>query len=81
MRIARFEDAAGEIHLGTPLDAGQASRLAGGLYGSLRDTGETLGVARWLAPIEPVNIFCIGLNYRAHAPRPARRSRRTRWSS
>ena len=67
MRIARFEDAQGDIHLGTPLDAGQASRLAGQFYGPLRDTGEILGVARWLAPIEPANIFCIGLNYRAHA--------------
>ena len=24
-------------------------------------------IARLLAPLEPVNIFCIGLNYRAHA--------------
>lgn len=67
MRIARFEDAQGVVHLGIPLDAERASRLAGQVYGPLATTGEILRVARWLAPIEPVNIFCIGLNYRAHA--------------
>lgn len=67
MRIARFQDPYGVIHLGTPRDAGHASRLAGHLYGELHDTGETLRVARWLAPVVPLNIFGIGLNYRAHA--------------
>ena len=67
MRIARFEDAGGTVHLGVPTGPGSATRLEGALYGPLADTGESLSVARWLAPVDPVNIFCIGLNYRAHA--------------
>ena len=67
MKIARFKDPHGTTHLGVPLDAGRASRLAGQLYRGLQDTGEILKVARWLAPVLPVNIFGIGLNYRAHA--------------
>ena len=67
MKLARFEDPHGTIHLGTPIDTGHASRIAGHLYADLHDTGDILPVARWLAPVEPVNIFAIGLNYRAHA--------------
>lgn len=67
MRIARFQDSEGVVHLGVPLDGGHASRLAGDLYGGLSDTAETLAVTRWLAPVQPINIFGIGLNYRAHA--------------
>ncbi len=67
MKIARFQDPHGTTHLGIPLDGSHASRLAGSLYQGLTDTGETLKVARWLAPVQPVNIFGIGLNYRAHA--------------
>lgn len=37
------------------------------LQSPLRPTGQTRLIARLLPPIEPVNIFCIGLNYRAHA--------------
>lgn len=67
MKIARFQDPHGAIHLGIPIDTRHASRLAGHLYCEVHDTGETLRVARWLAPVEPPNIFGIGLNYRAHA--------------
>lgn len=67
MKIGRFQDPRGAIHLGRPVDARHASRLVGDLYAGVRDTGETLSVARWLAPVAPVNIFGIGLNYRAHA--------------
>lgn len=67
MKIARLLDTAGQTHFGSPIDAGRARRLAGGLYAGLTETDEVLTVARWLAPVQPVNIFCIGLNYRAHA--------------
>lgn len=67
MKIARFLDPHGGIHFGTPIGADSAARLAGHLYQGLKDTGEPLRVARWLAPVEPPNVFCIGLNYRAHA--------------
>lgn len=67
MQIARFEDPTGAIHFGTPIDENHAHRLEGNLYAGLRKTGETLSVSKWLAPVEPPNIYCIGLNYRAHA--------------
>ena len=67
MKIARFIDAHGAAHLGRPLDGNHAARFGGGLYQGLTETGEVLEVAQWLAPVVPVNIFGIGLNYRAHA--------------
>lgn len=67
MKIARFLDPQGNVHLGTPIDQGHARRLGGQLFGHLIETDELFSVARWLAPVAPVNIFGIGLNYRAHA--------------
>jgi len=72
MRIARFQDAAGAVHYGIPgdeggRDQGYAFRLAGDLYAGLSETGERIAVNTWLSPLVPVNIFGIGLNYRAHA--------------
>lgn len=67
MQIARLLDTQGRIHLGVPLDAHRARRLVGQLFGDLVATDEEIAVARWLAPLVPVNIFGIGLNYRAHA--------------
>lgn len=67
MRIARFQDAAGAIRYGTPVDEEHALGLTGELYAGLQETGEKVAVSKWLAPLTPVNIFGIGLNYRAHA--------------
>lgn len=36
-------------------------------YGSLELTGEMMTVSKLLAPVAPVQILCIGLNYRRHA--------------
>lgn len=67
MRIARLLDPAQRIRYGTPIDAHTAEVLAGDLYAGLEPTGERIEVRKWLAPLVPVNIFCIGLNYRDHA--------------
>jgi 2-keto-4-pentenoate hydratase/2-oxohepta-3-ene-1,7-dioic acid hydratase in catechol pathway len=67
MRFIRFLDASGATHFGLPGDDDHAERLAGDPYGGLTPTGERVAIARLLAPIAPVNIFGIGLNYRAHA--------------
>jgi 2-keto-4-pentenoate hydratase/2-oxohepta-3-ene-1,7-dioic acid hydratase in catechol pathway len=37
------------------------------LFEGLSDTGQAADVARQLAPLVPVDILCIGLNYRKHA--------------
>lgn len=67
MKIARFRDPQGRVHRGVPIDSTRARRLGGDLYEGLIETTDELAVERWLAPVVPVNIYGIGLNYRAHA--------------
>lgn len=67
MKIARFVDERGVTLYGIPLDPSHARRLEGDPFAGLTETEERHTVARWLAPVLPVNVFGIGLNYRAHA--------------
>lgn len=69
MKIIRFEDRQGQTLLGRPIgdDLHHVERLSGSLFDGLTPTGETIEVARVLAPLAPPNILCIGLNYRRHA--------------
>lgn len=67
MRITRFIDIHGEIQLGIERDDGEAEILHGELFSDLSPTGELVKIKKRLAPIVPVNIFCIGLNYQEHA--------------
>ena len=67
MRIIRFIDQSGNIRLGESEDGEQADVLQGDLYTGLTTTGEETKVQKLLAPLDPVNILCIGLNYREHA--------------
>lgn len=66
MKIIRCESA-GQVRLGRRHDDGRTTDLEGDLCGLLRDTGKPLVVDRLLAPLEPRDILCIGLNYRQHA--------------
>jgi 2-keto-4-pentenoate hydratase/2-oxohepta-3-ene-1,7-dioic acid hydratase in catechol pathway len=47
--------------------AAVARVIAGDLFGAFRVTKKTVEVARLLAPVSPVNVIGIGLNYRRHA--------------
>ncbi len=67
MRVIRFEDENGNIQLGEETEDGQARILSGNLYDGLQPTDKRATVQKLLAPLEPTNIFCIGLNYREHA--------------
>ena len=67
MRIARFLDDEQQIAYGIPLEGRWAERLEGDLYGGFVPTGDEVKVRKRLAPLDPVNIYGIGLNYRAHA--------------
>lgn len=69
MRITRFLDEQGNTKLGHDLGDGRADvfRSDDLFDGELTATGQIVDVATPLAPIEPINIFCIGLNYRQHA--------------
>ena len=66
MRVIRFVDDKGQIHLGEEGDT-QARILDGNLYDGLQPTDRYASVQQLLAPLAPTNIFCIGLNYREHA--------------
>jgi len=67
MKITRFCDASGVTGHGSVQADGSVLSLEGSLYGGFRETDRKVEVARTLAPIEPTNIYGIGLNYRKHA--------------
>lgn len=67
MKIIRYEDGGGNVQFGCQPDDGQATRLSGDIFGEFEDTGQPADVAKLLAPIVPVDILCIGLNYAFHA--------------
>ena len=70
MRIVRFLDSSGDEQFGLDRGDGTAECLAGSIYEPARSPGTAARIERIgkrLAPIKPTNIFCIGLNYRAHA--------------
>src|SRR5580704_8424095 len=62
MRIIRYQDSGGRTCYG----AGDR-RIDGDIFGRFEVTEEKADVKKLLAPIAPVQILCIGLNYRAHA--------------
>lgn len=67
MRIIRFIDETGTIRLGQKRGDGTATVLRGDLFAALEATDQSAAVTRLLAPLEPINIFAIGLNYGEHA--------------
>ena len=68
MRITRFLDDRGDTYFGLDRGDGTADRLrTSPLLGPIEPTGEVHAIAHRLAPIDPPNILCIGLNYEAHA--------------
>jgi 2-keto-4-pentenoate hydratase/2-oxohepta-3-ene-1,7-dioic acid hydratase in catechol pathway len=67
LKIVRYQTAHGERGYGCQHSDGAITRLEGDLFGSFTDTQQPVSVAKLLAPIEPRDIICIGLNYRKHA--------------
>ncbi|HOB75959.1 MAG TPA: fumarylacetoacetate hydrolase family protein [Phycisphaerae bacterium] len=67
MRVIRFEDASGQVRLGEWLADGRAQVIRGGLFDGLERTDEIVSVRRLLAPLDPVDVIAIGLNYKKHA--------------
>ena len=69
MKITRFHDEHGSIRTGVDLGDGTADVLHNPdpLHATPQPTGRTARIERRLAPIDPTNVFCIGLNYREHA--------------
>ncbi len=67
MKIARFVDGEGCERLGEPVAEDRARVIEGDLFGEYVLTDREIGIVRLLPPVEPPNIFGIGLNYREHA--------------
>ncbi len=67
MRIVRIQDGDGHQRWGIHHGDAVVTAVEGDLFGSWKDTGQPITVTQFLAPIEPTDIFCIGLNYRKHA--------------
>jgi 2-keto-4-pentenoate hydratase/2-oxohepta-3-ene-1,7-dioic acid hydratase in catechol pathway len=67
MKIIRYTDSTGTLHYGALRPDGSAVRCTGDLHTGLSETGEVADVKKLLAPIQPSQILCIGLNYRHHA--------------
>lgn len=68
MKIIRFETTDGSTHYGVPNDDFTSAQLIeGDLYGEYSVSQEEAEVTNLLAPVEPTQILCIGLNYKQHA--------------
>ncbi|MDG2221142.1 MAG: fumarylacetoacetate hydrolase family protein [Rubripirellula sp.] len=67
MKIVRYNDTAGTIHYGNEHADGRITQLQGDIFSGTTDTGQDADVSKRLAPVEPRDIICIGLNYRKHA--------------
>lgn len=67
MKVIRFEDENGIVRLGEPAGEHTARLIEGDLFDAFTVTERTTEVRRLLAPLDPVNVIAIGLNYRKHA--------------
>lgn len=67
MKLLRYQDSHGKIHYGSLSTDGTTLRLNGDPNSGWSTTQEVADVSKILAPIEPRDILCIGLNYRKHA--------------
>lgn len=66
MKIVRLLSSDGRECFAQQHSDDKFTRLTGDLFTGLTDTGESVTGKR-LAPLHPVDILCIGLNYRRHA--------------
>lgn len=67
MRIIRCQDKSGNIHYASQQPDGTAYRITGHIFSDHCVTEERVIPHKLLAPIQPTQILCIGLNYRRHA--------------
>jgi 2-keto-4-pentenoate hydratase/2-oxohepta-3-ene-1,7-dioic acid hydratase in catechol pathway len=66
MKIIRFQSS-DRIHFGQKIDDHSAYRIDGSLFASLKVTDEIVPIDKILAPLVPLDILCVGLNYTEHA--------------
>lgn len=70
MRVVRFIDEFSQVHVGKDLGDGKADVLDADPLRCFpekpKPTGRVVAIAGRLAPLSPLNIFCIGMNYKSH---------------
>jgi 2-keto-4-pentenoate hydratase/2-oxohepta-3-ene-1,7-dioic acid hydratase in catechol pathway len=67
MKLIRYLDHSGKIQYAAEQSGGAHLRLEGDPFGKNHVTQESASIAKILAPLIPVMIWCIGQNYRRHA--------------
>jgi 2-keto-4-pentenoate hydratase/2-oxohepta-3-ene-1,7-dioic acid hydratase in catechol pathway len=68
MKFIRYLDSSsGAILYGAEQPDASVLRVAGDIFGEFTVARERAAVAKLLAPVSPLQILCIGLNYRQHA--------------
>lgn len=70
MRLVRFRDSDAQVHVGKDLGDEKAGLLDADPLAVFparpSPTGEIVRIAERLSPVEPSNVLCIGMNYKAH---------------
>src|SRR5580704_16836069 len=66
MKIIRHLTPSGPAYAAIQPD-GSAREISGDIFGAFRATDKVVMPGKILAPVSPVNILAIGLNYRKHA--------------
>lgn len=67
MKIIRFLDEDGQIRYGVPAGKRQAQCICGDIFDDFAVGKKTVAVLKTMAPVDPPNIYAIGLNYKSHA--------------
>jgi 2-keto-4-pentenoate hydratase/2-oxohepta-3-ene-1,7-dioic acid hydratase in catechol pathway len=67
MKIIRYQNESDEIKWASLQPDGSGQEIKGDIFGQFAITGNTAKVHKLLAPVAPVNLLCVGLNYRRHA--------------
>jgi 2-keto-4-pentenoate hydratase/2-oxohepta-3-ene-1,7-dioic acid hydratase in catechol pathway len=68
MKFVRFQEAGGRISYGVLSSPEVVSRIEGSMYDAYVVTDEQFNTAdiKFLYPCEPVNLYCVGLNFADH---------------
>jgi 2-keto-4-pentenoate hydratase/2-oxohepta-3-ene-1,7-dioic acid hydratase in catechol pathway len=66
MKLIRHLTSSGPAYAALQPD-GSAREVEGDIFGDFRATDRAVTPGKLLAPLQPVNILCIGLNYKRHA--------------
>ncbi len=67
MKILCFKSDDNNIYIGCGFDGSTAAVIEGDLFSEFSVTAERKSVSRFLPPVSPSAILCIGLNYKIHA--------------